>query len=117
MKQLLKDENIEVEVYQLPKVLNWMGKAVTWRRKIYLLKGYTPGDWTLRHEMIHAKQQEELGMIKFVLIYCISWLWNILRFKKECYRNIVLEREAYSCAPTPFYLQTRPEKAYKQFWV
>jgi hypothetical protein len=54
---------------------------------------------TLNHEKIHIKQQAELLLIGFYLLYGGFWLWNRLWHRmsnQEAYMNIPFEREAYS---------------------
>ena len=52
----------------------------------------------INHENIHLKQQIELLIIPFYLVYCIEFLIRLLQFKKWqlAYRNISFEREAYA---------------------
>lgn len=49
---------------------------------------------TLKREQIHIKQQKELLIIGFYLLYFIEWVVKLL-FYKDAYRNISFEREAY----------------------
>lgn len=62
----------------------------------------------INHEKIHIRQQIELLVIIFYLIYVINYI--ILRFKynhDKAYRNIVFEREAYINDRNLEYLKTR----------
>ena len=56
-------------------------------------------DWEkmLNHELIHTAQMKELLYIPFYLWYVLEWLIRlaIYRNKREAYRNISFEREAY----------------------
>lgn len=51
----------------------------------------------LNHELIHMAQMKELLYIPFYLWYIFEWLIRlaIYRNKREAYRNISFEREAY----------------------
>lgn len=55
---------------------------------------------TRNHENIHGKQQKELLVIPFYLIYFIEWIF-------KGYRNVSFEREAYSNEHNFKYLETR----------
>ncbi len=54
-------------------------------------------DIMLNHELIHTAQMKELLYIPFYLWYVLEWLIRlaIYRNKREAYRNISFEREAY----------------------
>ncbi|TDY10181.1 hypothetical protein [Meridianimaribacter flavus] len=51
----------------------------------------------LNHEKIHLKQQLELLIIPFFVIYSFEFLIRLLQYKRWslAYRNISFEREAY----------------------
>ena len=51
----------------------------------------------LNHEKIHLKQQLELLIIPFFVIYGFEFLIRLLQYKRWslAYRNISFEREAY----------------------
>lgn len=61
------------------------------------------------HEAIHAKQMRELLIMFFYLWYVIEWLVRLIQYRnqKEAYRNISLEREAYSNERNERYLKNR----------
>lgn len=52
----------------------------------------------INHESIHIKQQEELLVIPFYVLYVLEWLVKFIIYKsfKKAYYNISFEREAYS---------------------
>lgn len=52
---------------------------------------------TINHEKIHIKQQQELLIIPFYLIYFLEWFIGIFIYGgfKKSYYNISFEREAY----------------------
>ena len=52
----------------------------------------------INHEKIHLRQQLELLVFPFYILYLLNYLVNLVRYKKHdlAYRNIVFEREAYS---------------------
>jgi len=66
------------------------------------------------HESIHIKQQEELLVLPFYLLYIIEWVIKsimYLSFKKGYY-NISFEREAYSNEKSKSYLNRRKRYAW-----
>lgn len=64
----------------------------------------------LNHERIHLKQQKELLILPFYLLYFIDYLIKmmVLRDKNQAYKNIVFEREAYAHENDMGYLKSRP---------
>lgn len=63
-------------------------------------------DVDLNHEKIHWRQQIELLVIPFYIIYLIEWIF-------KGYKNISFEKEAYSNEDNLNYLKTR--KWYNQW--
>lgn len=51
----------------------------------------------INHEKIHLRQQLELLIIPFYLLYLINYLFNLIRYKNHdlAYRRIIFEQEAY----------------------
>lgn len=51
----------------------------------------------INHEKIHLRQQLELLILPFYVLYLINYLINRFRFKNhdEAYRKIIFEQEAY----------------------
>ena len=52
----------------------------------------------INHEKIHLRQQLELLVFPFYILYLLNYLINLIRYKKHnlAYRNIVFEKEAYT---------------------
>lgn len=61
------------------------------------------------HERIHIKQQLELLVIPFYLIYLFEFLIRFVYFKNhfKAYRQISFEQEAYENEENPNYLNNR----------
>lgn len=77
---------------------------------ILLKDRYQKADKTLiNHERIHLKQQIELLILPFYLLYLFNYLINLIRYKNHylAYFNIVFEKEAYACEQNLDYLQHR----------
>lgn len=63
----------------------------------------------LNHERIHLRQQIELLIIPFYIIYLCEGM-----FKK--YRDISFEREAFANEKDPDYLRQRRSFAFLKYW-
>jgi len=63
----------------------------------------------INHERIHLKQQAELLVIPFYVLYLINYLINIAKYRNhdKAYLNIVFEREAYTKDADTGYLKCR----------
>lgn len=71
----------------------------------------------VNHERIHLRQQMELLVLPFYLLYLLNYLINLLRYKNHylAYFNIVFEKEAYACDRKPGYLNNRPFYAWLKY--
>lgn len=80
------------EIYMREKGWPW---KLTWRfasnnyttigKTIWYPKGYPPTASVVIHERVHIRQQAEVGVIKFILLYlfCFPFGWNPWRWKWE----------------------------------
>lgn len=66
----------------------------------------------INHESIHIKQQEELLIIPFYVLYVIEWFIKLFFYGKDAYYNISFEREAYSNEYDEEYLKNRKKYAW-----
>ena len=66
-------------------------------------------DQLLRHEQIHIRQQLEMLLLPFYLLYSIHYLVNLCIYfnHDKAYRNIVFEKEAYQNDQNVMYLSNR----------
>ncbi|WP_299104954.1 hypothetical protein [uncultured Winogradskyella sp.] len=64
----------------------------------------------INHERIHLRQQIELLIIPFLLIYILEFLIRLVKYRNWnlAYRNISFEREAYINEKDLDYLKSRP---------
>ena len=71
----------------------------------------------INHEKIHLKQQLELLILPFYLIYLVNYLVNLLRYKNhyQAYVNISFEREAYLFEQDLNYLNKRKNLNWLKF--
>lgn len=51
----------------------------------------------INHEKIHLRQQLELLILPFYILYLLNYLFNLVKYKKHdlAYRKIIFEQEAY----------------------
>ena len=64
----------------------------------------------INHEKIHLRQQLELLVLPFYVLYVMEFLVKLIVYKRWdlAYRNISFEREAYSHESNLEYLLNRP---------
>lgn len=64
----------------------------------------------IHHEKIHHRQQLELLIIPFYLLYLVNYLYNLLKYREhyKAYREIIFEREAFANDSDMDYLKKRP---------
>lgn len=69
------------------------------------------------HERIHLRQQLELLIIPFYMLYALNYLVNLLRYKKhhKAYINIIFEKEAYLNDAKAGYLKSRKLWAFLKY--
>ena len=63
----------------------------------------------VNHEKIHIRQQVELLVLPFFVIYILHYIINFIRYAEhdKAYRNIIFEKEAYGNEKNLDYLNTR----------
>lgn len=63
----------------------------------------------VRHEKIHFKQQLELLIVFFYILYFLHYLINLIKYRNhpKAYFNICFEKEAYLNDQKADYLTTR----------
>jgi hypothetical protein len=63
----------------------------------------------LNHERIHLRQQLELLVLPFYVLYLLNYLVNLIRYRKhhEAYMGISFEQEAYKMEADLAYLNCR----------
>ena len=63
----------------------------------------------MNHERIHFKQQLEMLILPFFVLYLFNYLFNIFKYRShyQAYLNIVFEREAYAHENDLNYLRKR----------
>ena len=63
----------------------------------------------LNHEKIHIRQQMEMLVLPFFLLYITEFLLGYIKYKNwhQAYKNISFEREAYANEKDLYYLKQR----------
>lgn len=63
----------------------------------------------INHERIHHRQQLELLVLPFYIIYAINYLYHLAKHRNhyQAYRQIIFEREAYAQEKDFDYLKRR----------
>ena len=76
-------------------------------------------DKTLFHEMIHFKQQKELLVVFFYLLYVFDWFHGLWKYRsfQEAYRRIRFEQEAYENDFGPAYVLNRKLFSWRKYKV
>ncbi len=74
---------------------------------IYVKPDYLKDEQTIRHEMIHARQQLEMFILPFYVWYLVEWLIRLVINYKMAYMSVSFEREAYRNDENSEYLTGR----------
>lgn len=71
----------------------------------------------INHERIHLKQQLELLILPFFILYGLEFVFRLFEYKNfnTAYRNISFEREAYSNEKNLQYLTIRKLFSFAKF--
>lgn len=71
----------------------------------------------MNHERIHHRQQLELLIIPFYVLYLLNYLLNRMQYRshRDAYLNIVFEREAYAHERDIDYLNGRKMFSFLKF--
>lgn len=72
----------------------------------------------VNHEKIHLRQQIELLIIFFYLLYALEYVKNFLKYKNHrlAYLNISFEKEAFTYEKQLDYLQHKKWFSFVDFW-
>ncbi len=72
----------------------------------------------INHEKIHLRQQLELLIVPFFILYIVEFSIRLIKYKnwQLAYRNISFEREAYKNEKNLDYLNSRPLFAFVNYF-
>jgi hypothetical protein len=84
---------------------------------LFKSKSLKSDDLIINHEKIHFKQQQELLILPFYILYLLQYLVNRLKYKnhQQAYLNICFEQEAYTNDRNMDYLHGRKPYAWIHF--
>lgn len=73
----------------------------------------------INHEKVHHRQQLELLILPFYVLYFFNYLMNLIRYRNhfKAYKEIVFEREAFAMDDDLQYLQKRKFGAFVKFFA
>lgn len=76
---------------------------------LFKTKNLKRNEAIIRHEKIHFKQQLELLILPFYVLYLLHYLINLIKYqnRSKAYFNICFEKEAYANDLDPDYLKNR----------
>lgn len=82
-----------------------------------IVKKYAPRR-VINHEEIHIKQQIELLVILFYIIYLSEWIIGLIRGKSshDAYMNISFEKEAYANENNLDYIKNRKPFSFLKYY-
>ncbi len=71
----------------------------------------------IHHEKIHHRQQLELLIVLFYIIYFINYLYHLIKLRNhyQAYKQIIFEREAFAMENDFDYLKKRRMFAFLNF--
>ncbi len=71
----------------------------------------------IHHEKIHLRQQLELLIVPFYILYLLNYLLNLFYYRNhyKAYMNIIFEREAYENDADLTYLSRRKFAAWIKY--
>ena len=71
----------------------------------------------MNHEFIHLRQQLELLIVPFYILYLLNYLVNLVYYQNHflAYKNIAFEREAYENDANPAYLIKRKFASWRHY--
>lgn len=72
-------------------------------------------NFTINHETIHIKQQEELFVVFFYVWYVTEWIIKLLFYGNKAYYHISFEREAYKFEKDLEYLKRRKKFSFVKY--
>tara|TARA_Y100000310_G_scaffold152631_1_gene152119 strand:+ start:113 stop:454 length:342 start_codon:yes stop_codon:yes gene_type:complete len=112
MKPIIKENS------PIPGLLSWFIQIEAITLYPYIISRGEMDEKTLNHESIHIRQQEELVIVGFYILYVGYWLKNKFINKmdnSQAYLNIPFEREAYLNEHDPDYLGVRKKMAWRKY--
>nr|WP_298997460.1 hypothetical protein [uncultured Allomuricauda sp.] len=97
---------------------NYVGLSL-WPFIILKEDGLKNDEVLINHERIHLRQQRELLIVPFYLLYVAEWILRTILYldSYRAYQNISFEREAYANEKNPEYLSNRSAFSFLDYLV
>ena len=97
---------------------NYVGLSL-WPFIILKEDGLKNDEVLINHERIHLRQQRELLIVPFYLLYLTEWLLRTVLYLNSyrAYQNISFERVAYANEKNPEYLSHRKPFSFVDYLV
>lgn len=101
----------------IPKKLSWFMKIGAITLWPFIIFRDESDELTIRHESIHIKQQIELLILLFYIIYLFDFVVGLIKYRnvRQAYFNIRFEQEAYDWQNDPDYLKRRKLWAWAEY--
>lgn len=95
---------------------NYVGLSL-WPFIIVKEDRYKNDEALINHERIHLRQQQELLILPFYILYLGEWVFRTLLYLNSyrAYKNISFEREAYANEHNPQYVRNRKTFAFLDY--
>ena len=108
-QQIIKRHIIKQQIVYNNKFVPKGYAGITIWPFIFINTAYKHNDEVLNHEKIHYKQQIELLILPFFIIYGLHYVINMIKYNNhdKAYRNIIFEKEAYKYQNDFSYLKRR----------
>jgi len=101
---------------KIPQAVSWFFPVAAITLYPFVFVRGEGSEKMINHEKIHLAQQKELWIVGFYILYLLDWALNLAKgmTKKEAYRNIIFEKEAYDNDDNLAYLQTRTPMSWRK---
>lgn len=108
---------IIIQNSKIPQYLSWFINIGAITLYPFVISKGEMSEITINHEKIHLKQQAELLILPFYILYIGFWAWGKLRGKDNhtAYLDIPFEREAYANQENTSYLIERERWAWRRY--
>ena len=105
---------------RIPKLLSWVISIRAITIYPFIIYRDVPDPRSLNHEKIHIRQQAELFVLPFYILYFWYWFVNRVWHRengRDAYYNIPFEREAYDNDNDMSYLNNRQRFSWRKYFV
>lgn len=103
----------------IPKISSWFISVYAITLWPFVFIKDCGNEITIHHEKIHIKQQAELLLLFFYLIYIFDWLHGLIKYRsfQKAYYKIRFEQEAFENESDIYYLVERRRYSWLKYKV